>query len=512
MWILMLVLCVTVTAAADEQAARVTYVAGESIYIDAGSDNGVTEGMEIRIVRDGETVARLAVTYVSAQRSSCKVLEKTGDLQVGDAAMYTVLPRASREAAGSASVRRPSSRRGRPVRGRIGVQFLSVSNRDAGQTDFDQPALSLKLSGHNFGGSGLGMNVDIRARQTNRTLSDGSSDNDSRTRVYRMAVDWSGRDMPVRISVGRQFQPAMASISIFDGVAASWEWQRWSAGVLTGSQPDSVDFGLSSDTKEHGAFVSYRRSGDEGRKLTLTTGLIGSYQESEINREYLYLQTIYSTRKISLYLTEEVDFNRGWKKDLGESSVDSSATFLNMRYRVSDSLSFRAGYDNRKNVRLYRDRETPETEFDDDYRTGIWAGTAYRFLKHYRVGVDFRNSSGGSRGDSDQVTGTFSVYGLTARRICAGVRATHYSNDLLDGDLLSVHGSVNLVDTVRLRVSGGIRDEEDLFSSGPMQQTWYGLDIDWQLGRSWYLLASWNRETGDLEEIDQLYTALSYRF
>ncbi len=507
MWILALALCGVAAASTGEEPARVTYVAGDSIYIDAGRDNGVAEGMEIRIIRDGATVARLEVTYVSAHRSSCKVLEKTGDLQVGDTAAYEMRSMASQENAGNRPVRR-----GRPVRGRIGVQFLQVNNRDAGTTDFDQPAMSLRLSGHDLGGSGVGLEVDVRARQTNRTLSDGTSDDDSRTRVYRMALDWSGRDLPVRISVGRQFQPAMASINIFDGVSASWQWERWSAGVLTGAQPDPVDFGLSSDTKEHGAFVSYHRSGDEGRKLTLSTGLIGSYQESEINREYLYLQTIYGTRKLSLYLTEEVDINRGWKKDLGESSIDSSATFLNMRYRVTDSLSFRAGYDNRRNIRLYRDRETPETDFDDDYRTGVWAGTSYSFHDHYRVGIDFRNSSGGSRGDSDQVTGTFSVYGLTARRIGAGFRGTHYSNDLLDGDLLSVFGSVNLIDSVRLRASGGIREEEDRFGTGPLRQTWFGLDIDWQLKRSWYLLASWNRETGDMEEIDQLYTALSYRF
>lgn len=500
----------TATLASDaEQTAKVTYVSGASIYVDAGSDDGVVDGGEFRIVRDGETVARLKVIYLSAHRSSCEILETSGEILVGDAAVYEPAAAAPAKKQEKAKSR---SRRSRPFRGRIGVQFLSVSDRSSSSSDFTQPALNLRLSGQDLGSSGLGLDVDVRARQTNRTLSDGSTDDDSRTRVYRMALDWTGREVPVRITLGRQFQPAMASLSIFDGVSASWNGERWSAGILTGSQPDGVDFGLSTDVKEHGAYFQYRRSGEEGRKLALTTGLVGSYEESEINREYVYLQTIYSTRKISLYLTEEVDFNRGWKKELGESSVDSSATYLNMRYRVTDNLSVRAGYDNRRNIRLYRDRETPETEFDDDYRTGLWAGTSYRFAGHYRAGIDFRSSSGGSIGDSDHLTGTFGVYGLTDRRIGAGVRLTHYSSDLLEGDLYSVYGSVNLVESVRLQLSGGIREEQDSFGSGPQQETWYGLDIDWQLGRRWYVLASYNRETGDLEEIDQFYTALSYRF
>lgn len=499
----------TVALSAGVQEARVTYISGESVYVDAGKDQGVVDGGEFRIVREGVTVARLKVVYLSARRSSCTILDQSTDILVGDTALYEPREAAPEE---TPQASRSRGRRSSPIRGRVGVQFLSVNNRAAMQSDFDQPALNLRMSGHDLGGSGVGLDVDVRARQTNRTLSDGSADDDSRTRVYRMAVDWSGADVPVRITVGRQFQPAMASLSIFDGVSAAWSGGRWSAGILTGSQPDGSDFGLSTDVKEHGAYFQYRRTGEQGRKLALTTGLIGSYEESEINREYLYLQSIYTTRKLALYLTEEVDFNRGWKKELGESSVDSSATYLNLRYRLTDGFSVRAGYDNRRNVRLYRDRETPETEFDDDYRTGVWAGTSYRFAGHYRVGADYRNSTGGTRGDSDQVTGTFGVYGLTHRSIGGGLRLTHYSSDLLAGDLVSAYGSVNLSQAVRLQVSAGIREEEDSFDSGPQQETWYGLDLDWQLGRRWYVLGSWNRETGDLEAIDTLYTALSFRF
>jgi len=354
--------------------------------------------------------------------------------------------------------------------------------------------------------------VDVRARQTRRTLSDGTRDDDSRTRIYRMAGEWQGREMPLQVTFGRQFQPNAAGISIFDGVAATWRLERWSFGVLSGTQPDPVDFGVSGEIQEHGLYARYRTAGENHRRLSLTTGLIGSYENSEINREYAYVQALLGGRRTTVYLTQEVDFNRGWKKAAGGGALDSTSTFLNLRYRATDRLDFQAGIDNRKNIRLYRDRTTPETEFDDAYRTGVWAGAGYRFLDHYRVGFRYRTSSGGTRGTSDNLTGRFGLYGFTGRNAGGNLRLTHYSSDLVEGDLLSLSGGLDLTSRLRVELSGGVRDETDVFDNTSRAQTWYGLDLDYRLGRRWYLIGSWQTESGDLERIDQVFPSLSYRF
>ena len=499
-------------APAEELSAKVTYIAGKSIYVDAGTENGVTEETRFQVVRDGTVIATLTIEFLSARRASCKIVG-AGDVQIGDAVRFA--PAAPVPVVEAPAAPRKSARsryRGRPVRGRVGVQFLSVSNNGAGQSDFSQPAFSFRLRGYDLGSTGIGVNVDVRARQTSRTLSDGTKDDDSRTRIYRLAGEWQAADSPFRITAGRQVEPAASGISIFDGISASWNWEKWVVGVLSGSQPDPVDFGMSGDVKEHGVYLQYQNRGVDRKRLTFTTGLIGSYEQSEISREYLYFQTLWSTRKLTLYFTEEVDINRGWKKEIGESSLDSTSTFISARYRMSDRLDFQAGFDNRRNIRLYRDRTTPETEFDDDYRTGVWGGAGYRFMDNYRVTLRYRTSGGGTRGTSDNLTGNFSVYGLTDRNVGGSFRVTHYSNDVLDGVLLSVSGGVDLTPMIRVELSGGLRDETDVFDTASKSQTWYGLDLDFRLGRRWYLNASWLTESGDLEEISQVYASLAYRF
>ena len=496
----------------DELSAKVTYIAGRSIYVDAGAEDGVTEATRFQVERDGAVIATLAVEFLSARRASCKVVG-TGDVQIGDTVRFAPVEPVE-EVAAPAAPRKPSRSRyrGRSVRGRVGVQFLSVSNNGIGESDFSQPAFSFRMRGYDLGSTGIGANVDIRARQTSRSLSDGTTDNDSRTRIYRLAADWQASGSPLRVTAGRQVETAAAGISIFDGISASWSWERWAVGVLSGSQPDPVDFGMSGDVKEHGVYVQYQKRGVARKRLSFTSGLIGSYEQSEISREYLYFQTLWSTRKITLYLTEEVDINRGWKKEIGESSLDSTSTFISARYRMSDRLDFQAGFDNRRNIRLYRDRTTPETEFDDDYRTGFWGGAGYRFMDNYRVGLRYRSSGGGTRGTSDNLTGTFGVYGLTDWNVASSFRVTQYSNDVLDGELLSVSGGLDLTSMIRVELSGGLRDETDVFSRASKSQTWYGLDLDFRLGQRWYMNLSWVTESGDLEEISQIYASLAYRF
>ena len=73
----------TVTAYAEEpSSAGVTYVTGSSIYIDAGSESGVTVGERLTVMRGEEKVAVVEVREVSARRAVCSVVEQIGRAHV----------------------------------------------------------------------------------------------------------------------------------------------------------------------------------------------------------------------------------------------------------------------------------------------------------------------------------------------------------------------------------------------------------------------------------------------
>jgi len=50
---------------ADTTRARITYLMGTTVYLDAGRDEGLVEGHEIRVVRAGQRIALLRVTSLA---------------------------------------------------------------------------------------------------------------------------------------------------------------------------------------------------------------------------------------------------------------------------------------------------------------------------------------------------------------------------------------------------------------------------------------------------------------
>jgi len=513
------------TASDSENAARVTYLTGSSVYIDAGRDAGLEEGDQLEVVREGVTVATLKVTYLSSRRASCAVVEGSGTLQVGDS---VVLPsgQATEEGSGYTPKSTVAERGGfsyetlpkrrtrkRPIRGRVGVRYLSVKDRTGNGGTFSQPAMDLRLDGKGIAGGTLDLAADMRTRRTYRTMSDGNTVRAGQTRAYRLAMAWHDQDLRQRLTIGRQFSPSLASVSIFDGVMVDFNRKGWSAGLFSGTQPDPVDFSYSSEIREHGAYFQWHSKSRSSRPWSVTTGAVGSYQQGTVNREFFYVQGLYTGPRLAAYWTQEVDYNRDWKQEAGESTLSPTSSFLNLRYRVGKNFNIRAGFDNRRHIRLYRDFVTPVTDFDDTFRRGVWLGVSQRFGNRYRVSLDMKSSGGGTSGDADVYTMNFGANRISALNISLGYRGTHYVNGLMEGWLHALDAGMNLGSRHRLVLSGGVRDDRNLVNSQMDDRlTWMGLDLDFSLHRHWFLNLSGERTEGELEKNDQFYVSMSYRF
>jgi len=499
----------------------ITYLSGASVYLGAGSDDGMSIGQQLEVVRDGAVIGLLRVTYLSSNRALCERVSGETALLTGDIVRYIAqAPAPPPVPAAPAETGRPASRKPRRtdpgLHGRVGVRYLVV--RDTGVdgedgTDFAQPALDLRLDGTTLGGAPIDMDVDVRSRRSYRTMPDGTRETDGSTSVYRMSASWHDPQSPWRVTAGRQVSPSLAAISIFDGVEASYRASRWGAGVFSGTQPDPVDLGYSNTIREHGAYVEWRQAPESERRWAITTGLIGSYQEGEINREFSYMQGSYMGQRLSFWLAEEVDLNRGWKEQAEDSSVSFTSTLVTVGLRATEGLSFNAGYDNRRNVRLYRDRITPVTEFDDQYRTGAWVGATWRFADHYSIGLDGRTNTGGSSGGADGYTLRLGAVRLTPLGLDFRTRSTRYTNDVVEGWLHSLGIGLPLGSRWHVEINGGVRDETNLIDptlGGTL--TWYGLDVDVNIARRWFAILSVETSTGDMEATDQAFLSVAWRF
>ena len=534
-----------VTPAADSiRWARVTYLAGGSVYVSAGRDDGLDVGAMVDVVRGGLPVATLRTSVVSSHRASCEIVH--GDsamVAVGDSVRFIDRRGADRNVAGALTAdsaarsadtlearqalldrgsptTNASVLRGRGLRGRIGIRYLMVAEGDSGVSRFSQPAADIRLDGTRLGGTPLGISVDARGRRTISARADTSRMRaDSRTYVYQMAlsVQTPGGG---RVAVGRQFSEAFANVSLYDGVSAEVGRRFWGTGLFAGTQPEVGTMSYSRDVREYGAYVQAHNEGGGSQRWLFTVGAIGSYHANDPNREFAFSQLVLTSRWLSLFATQEIDYNRGWKTAAGERTIQPTSTFLSAQVRPSEAVTVFGGFDTRRSVRLWRDLQNPETEFDDRFRQGMWGGASVRAGRYLRVSADLRSSDGGDTSRRAIATsGALSVDGIGAAMLGFRARTTRYTSPWLEGWLHSTSVSVSPMNgLLRFELEGGLRAESNRPGAsvtgtvGDARVRWISLDTEVALGRSWYVMLSGTRETGGWADIHQAYGSLSWRF
>ena len=508
--LLLLLLLVTSLAAQPPSArrARITYLAGGMAYLDAGREDGLREGQVLEVRREGQSLAKLTVTYLASHRAACTIGEGSAQIAVGDSVEFVPSAPPPAAADSTRSVPRPDSRkREGVVHGRIGLRYLRIQPPIG--AGYNQPALDLRLDGSRLGGSPVGVVMDLRVRRTYRRLNDTTRSVEARNALYQAAVLYRPAG-PARVTLGRQYLPTVSSVTLFDGALVEYQQARFGAGIFAGAEPEPVSMGIG-DTRDLGFFLETRSAPRRPVRWSIAAGAVGSYTEGEVNREFGFLQASVIGPRVTFFTAQEIDLNRGWKLDAGEPQVSLTSTYASLTARPASWISLLAGVDSRRNVRLYRDYETPELGFDDSFRRGVWAGAAFAAAGHLRFGVDGRAGFGADTlRRTRSGTGWLALDRISPLRLSLRTRHTRYSSAGREGWLHSGGLTVRPTPWLGLDGLGGLRRETSVAGSG--RAAWIGADVDLSLGRSLYLFGSWSKESGDLAAGDQLLASLSWRF
>lgn len=521
--VLALILALAAPAAGQQPApepgpaaktARITYLTTTAVYVDAGRLEGLREGARVEVVRGGATIGVLKVAFLASHQASCEIVSAATKLVVGDAALFVPAPapvsRDSTAVAARPVAPRAGSRSRHGLRGRVGLEYFFMQQRDSMGSRLSQPSFDVRLDGP-LGAPFVYLSLDVRARRTYTILPDGSAVTDGRNRVYQGALALGGGAGPLRVALGRQISGDLASVGLFDGLLVSLNGPRWSGGAFTGSQPEPLHLGYSSDIIQGGAYVQGHSRRGSPSPWTLTFGVSGSYQDSHTNREFAYAQASIMSRWLSAFITQEVDYYRPWKRLPGMDAISPTSTFATLQLRPVRFFTLDAGFDNRRNVRLYRDIVNPETAFDDRYRQGVWGGVGLQPSRHFRLGADARSSSGDAAGRADAYTASFSIDRVTPLGLSLRTRSTRYLNPQLAGWLHSGTFTVEPRSLFRLELNGGRRSERSA-GFGAVEVRWVGTGLDVTLGRAWYVMVSATWQRGGLEAQDQVYGGASFRF
>ncbi|HYL22694.1 MAG TPA: hypothetical protein VEU74_13085 [Gemmatimonadales bacterium] len=504
---------------AAAKTAHITYLTSATAYVDAGRLDGLGNAARLDVMRGGASIAVLRVAYLASHRAACDIVSAAVPLAVGDSVRFVpvAVPRDSSVAVRDSGTRAPlralASRPGAGLRGRVGVQYALVEQRDGTSGQFSQPSVSLFVGGHPFGAPSWDMTVDVRSRETYTILADGSTVRDGRNRVYQAALALAQPGSPARVTVGRQLSGNLAPIGLFDGALAELNEPDWAIGGFTGTEPDPIQLGFSSAIVQGGGYLQRHSRPGAAAPWSLTFGASGSYEASHVNREFVFLAGSYLGPRLSAFLTQEVDYYRAWKLLPGMHAISPTSTFAIVRYRVTDAVTVDGGFDNRRNVRLYTDVVNPETVFDATFRQGAWGGMWLELARRYRVGLEARSSSGGAAGAADAYTVSFAMDRVSRLSGTLRTRTTYYTNPQTSGWLQSAAFAVDAGTRVHLELNGGLRAERDpLADPTNFLVTWLGADVDVTLAHAWYLMCSATRQRGGTDGNDQIYAGVSYRF
>lgn len=307
---------------------KVKYISADHIYLDSGSAEGLSVGDTVQIVDGKKIIALLKVAYASEHSASCEILEKKGEINVGDIA------RALIDAKKEISVKKETERRQRTfdsdessesrrrlmrVSGYLSLQWYQYSDiSNNHQYDFTQPTIRFKLNAKKLWDDDYYFRIKLRSRYNDRSrrYSADVPRTEWRNRLYEVSFSYENRSSLLNYKVGRIISNKFSGVGYIDGLLLQHnitEQVNW--GIFGGTQPEWQYSEFQTSFNKYGAFVSFEKGEYGEQRLESTLAAAGAYHGSTVSREFIYLQNSYSSGKQwNIYQSLELDVNRDWRK------------------------------------------------------------------------------------------------------------------------------------------------------------------------------------------------------
>jgi len=534
---------------------HVKYVSETAVYLDAGSNGGLEEGMILHLVHADpnggatdavrfqaeEPIADVRIFSVADSSSAAEVIKSREDFAAGDIAFLDNESIRAREAkvnaaesenypvvvtfsygdpldeetrATTVSAKRTANEN--QVRGRIGLDYGTLS--EPGGAGSRQVGLVIDADMNRIGGTHWNFTGYWRGdlNSQNAGASRGASPttlNDLLNRTYHLGLYYENPDSVITMGVGRLYLPYAPSLGTIDGgYLGGRRNTRLTVGVFGGSTPDPTSWSYAPNQNIAGTFVNYAEGDFDHLRLSDTFGLAMTSVAWRAAREFAFAEnTISVGRFFSVFNSLQIDAAR---TALAGVTYNTGLTqsFSSVRFQPIPLLTFDLNHNYLRNLPTF-DPVLISTGLLDQYLfQGLSGGV--RVDLPYRVSIS--TDIGRSKSSTDTGSSLNQMYGLTLGEIRntglqLDLRYTKFNSSFGQGNYQFVSLSRNIAEQFRVQVEGGVQHLNSTFSANSYSKFVTSM-VDWTIGPRYFFegLFSWNM--GTAMNYQQTNFTFGYRF
>lgn len=543
LWYPGLAACLLAQAPEVRTRFRVRYVAENGIYLDAGRNAGLAEKMNLTVTREAQGsgiptfVAEVRVTAVAETSAACSVVNANGDVAPGDQAELSpsdaeALRTAKPPAGGRqyaqvvgftegdppaeearASVPRPPSPAVNRARGRIGFEYNTIRDQDAGISS-SQLGLVFRGDMTRIGGTYWNLSGYWRGRLNTRgASSQPQTVADLLNRTYHLTLSYDNPTSSWVAGFGRLYLPWATSLETIDGGYVGRRFaRRFTAGIFAGSTPDPTSWNYNPDRQLLGSFVNYSSGSFESLHFSTTGGAAISRVHWKPERQFAFFEnSLFYKRYLAVYHNVEADQIRGTLQP-GEGRFAVTRSFVTVRIQPVKRLSFDLSHNHFRNQPTFDPRLAGTGLLDRLLFQGASAGFRLELPLRSTLYANFGRSrrTGDEKRSLNQMYG-FSKDDLLRTGLRGDVRYSKFDSPFGRGIYRSLSLSREIRDVLRVELLGGDQD----YSSALSQQgrsRYVNAIADWSFGSNYFMGGGYTLYRSRLQNYNQIYFNVGYRF
>ena len=549
---------------AQQNIFHVKYVSETSVYLDAGKNAGLEEGMILHIAhadpnvattesvrfQGGDPVADLRIFSVADTSSAAEIIKSREDFAVGDIAYLDMQSIHAREdkanvvdsenypvvvtfsygdpldeelRATKVEERNGPLQASNQIRGRIGFTLGYLT--EAGGVSSRQTGVLIDANISRIGGTHWNFTGYWRGDLTSQhSGASGFSNSVSPTtlsellnRTYHLGLYYQNPDSIITAGIGRLYVPYAPSLSTIDGGYFGYRIRpRFTIGAFGGSTPDPSSWSYAPNQHIAGTFLNYSYGDFDHLRLDNTFGLAATSIGWHIGREFAFAEnTISYGRTFSVYNSLQFDKARIVQTTpLVTTSYATGLTqsFSSIRYQPIRLITFDLNHSYLRNLPSF-DPILISTGLLDQYLFQGLSGGA-RLDLPYHIGVS--GDVGKSKSSTDTKNSWNQMYGLTFGEIRKtglqlDLRYSKFNSSFGRGQYEMVSVSRTIADRFHLQLQAGTQTLISPLSSNS-NSTFVNSIVDFSLGPRYFFegLYSWN--TGTSMTYQQTNFTFGYRF